>query len=383
MSRLPQHVRKIDTPAGTRYEARVNSGGRSARIQLRKRFRSASAAADWRRRTSAALADGAYTAKQSLTVKQAVEAWLAAKALRVKPTTHSAYSAALAPVVKRYGKRTVQSITKADVEGLVADLAAGKGKRKPWARTSINPMLARWRTVWAGLHAEGVVPRNVIALVEPLRRPAGQAAMKVDDSLTLEEVDTLTAAHVGHFREAFLLLALLGLRRGEIAGLRWSAVDLDPDTPKLEVRATRVATADGTIEQSSAKTATSARTLPLPARVAAVLKRTRAEQEAMRRKAGNLWQGARNGHVVALELGAPPSPRTLDVWWHASLKHAGLSPRRLHAARHTAASLLNSRGAAVPTIAAWLGHSDGGTLAMRVYVKARNDALADAAALFD
>ena len=383
MSRLPKHVRMIETPGGTRYECRVNSGARAGRIQLRKRFKTANAAGVWYTTTTAALADGTYTARQSLTVKQAVEAWLAAKQLRVKPTTYSAYSAALAPVVKRYGKRTVQSITRADVEALVADLAAGKGKCKPWARTSINPMLARWRNVWSGLHAEGVVSRNVIALVEPLRRDAGMPAMKTDDSLTIEEVETLTAAHVGHFREAFILLALLGLRRGEVAGLCWSAVDLNSETPTLTVKATRVATATGTVEQNSAKTARSSRTLPLPARVAAVLKRTRAEQEAMRRKAGNLWLGARNGHVVALELGAPPSPRTLDVWWHACLRRAGLPPRRLHAARHTAASLLNSRGAAVPTIAAWLGHSDGGTLAMRVYVKHRNDALDSAAKLFD
>ena len=103
----------------------------------------------------------------------------------------------------------------------------------------------------------------------------------------------------------------------------------------------------------------------------------------MRRAAGNLWQGARDGHVIIVEpFGKPVSPRTLDRRWEVALRRAGLAHRRLHASRHTAASLLNDRGASPSTIGAWLGHADGGNLALRVYVHSRNDALKGAAALF-
>lgn len=60
---------------------------------------------------------------------------------------------------------------------------------------------------------------------------------------------------------------------------------------------------------------------------------------------------------------------------------ANLPHRRLHASRHTAASLLSLRGAPVPMIAAWLGHADGGVLAMRVYVHTPGAALEGTAAL--
>ena len=212
----------------------------------------------------------------------------------MKQTTAEAYSAALQPVIEKYGDVRAQRITKADVEALVTELRTGSGERGVWARTSINPMLARWRKVWADLHAEGVLARNVVALVEPLRKPSGTPAMKTDDSLTEAEVNQLIAAHADsdnadvRRREPFVYLALLGLRRGEIAGLRRSAVDLDSEQPTLAVRATRLNTAVGVIEQDSAKTARSARTLPFPPHVLPILRRARHEQRQMRLAVGRL-----------------------------------------------------------------------------------------------
>ncbi|CRZ17585.1 site-specific integrase [Mycolicibacterium neworleansense] len=161
-------------------------------------------------------------------MKTACETWLAGKL--IKPTTHSAYSAALAPIIEKYSDRPVQEIVKADVEKLVVELRDGTGPRGVWARTSINPMLARWRSVWKDLQAQGILPRDVIGLVEPLRRPSGAQDLKLDDVLSEAEVEQLIDAHAVSapaadadskmVREMFVHLALLGLRRGELAGLR-------------------------------------------------------------------------------------------------------------------------------------------------------------------
>ena len=66
-----------------------------------------------------------------------------------------------------------------------------------------------------------------------------------------------------------------------------------------------------------------------------------------------------------------------------ALEHAKLAHRRLHASRHTAATLLALTGAGPEVIAAWLGHADGGVLAMRVYIKRRDQMTVTAAALLD
>jgi integrase len=388
MARLPNYVTRVDTGAGVRYEARAH-GCRAdgSRFQHKRRFKTPAEATAWYSKVTSELAQGTHTAPSDLTVKQACERWLEAKSARVKQTTAEAYTAALQPVIEKYGDVRAQRITKADVEALVTELRTGSGERGVWARTSINPMLARWRKVWADLHAEGVLARNVVALVEPLRKPSGTPPMKTDDSLTEAEVNQLIAAHADsdnadvRRREPFVHLALLGLRRGEIAGLRWSAVDLDSEQPTLAVRATRLNTAVGVIEQDSAKTARSARTLPIPPHVLPILRRARHEQRQMRLAVGGLWEGPDDGFVITGEFGKPLAPCTLTLWWKRSLTYAGLPRRRLHASRHTAASLLNLRGAPVTLIAAWLGHADGGVLAMRTYVHTRDETSVEAARL--
>lgn len=389
MARLPDYITRIEGQRRPVYEARVNSGPRGSRTQLRKRFVTIAAAKAWHAEMTGELAGGTYVATSDLTVRDACTAWLDAKCARVKPTTGAAYRAALAPVIAEYGERPVQKLNKADVERLIAALRDGTGDRAPWKRTSINPMLARWKNVWADLHAQGVLRRDVVALVEPLRKPAGESAMKIDDSLSESEVEILLAAHAEDAdeytrrREPFLHLALLGLRRAEIAGLRWGAVELDSEVPTLTIRQTRVSTAEGVIEQDSAKTASSVRTLPLPAYLVPILRRARDEQQGARRRLGTRWEGDADGHVLVGEVGAPLSPRTLNAWWTKSLADAGLPHRRLHASRHTTASLLNLRGAAVPMIAAVLGHGDGGVLAMRTYVHTPGAALAETMALLN
>lgn len=388
MARLPSFITRIDGKRGPVYEARVNAtlpGGK--RLQNRKRFATVDEAKDWHATTSASLAEGTFTPPSDLTVKEAVEAWLAAKSARVKPTTGDAYTAALAPVVDKYGTSKVQAITKHDVEALITELRTGTTERGVWKRTSINPMLARWRTVWADLHAQGVLARNVIALVEPLRKPSGEPDMKIDDSLSEAEVEQLIAAHAegadeyARRRELFVHLALLGLRRGELAGMRWSAIDLDAETPTITVQATRVPTRAGVVTQDDAKTVSSRRTLPIPPHLLPIFRRVRMEQVHARVRLGELWEGGTDWHLFCHDFGKALSPRTLNAWWTRSLSDAGLPLRRLHASRHTAASLLALRGCPVQIIAAWLGHGDGGVLAMRVYVHTPGQALGGAAAL--
>ncbi|WP_341464891.1 tyrosine-type recombinase/integrase [Gordonia paraffinivorans] len=73
------------------------------------------------------------------------------------------------------------------------------------------------------------------------------------------------------------------------------------------------------------------------------------------------------------------SPRTLDDWWRLSRERANIAPARLHDARHTCASRLLAAGVLVLAVAAWLGHADGGVLALRVYGHADGADIAAAA----
>ncbi|WP_270484920.1 tyrosine-type recombinase/integrase [Gordonia jacobaea] len=409
-------VRKVELKRGVSFEARVAVMVDGRRDFLKQRFATAAEANEWRQGELARL-KAKRTPKSSMTVKDAVEGWLASR--RINETTRAAYTAALAPVVARFGATRVQTLEAADIEKLIADLQAGRGPGgRKWARTSINPMLSKLKAVWHDLERRGIIERDAIQWVEPLRKKddedAAPGAMDVSDRLSDDEVTKLLDAHaltkelelaaavggprsdavMAVARAPFVELALLGLRRGEIAGLRWSSVDLDAGTIRVAER-TRVVVSgrqvDGVsapiIDRKRGKSRSSTRVLPLPASTLAVLRATKERQRRWRRDAvheGRSWGSGRDGHVLVHALdGRPVAPRTLDDWWTEALVYAGVQHRRLHAGRHTAASRLFAAGLSAPQVAEWLGHADRGVLALRTYSRVEGPELSAAASVFD
>lgn len=170
-------------------------------------------------------------------------------------------------------------------------------------------------------------------------------------------------------------LALLGLRRGEIAALRWSSIDLDSTPPSLTVAANRVAVSGGAAE-SDPKTEAGRRELPIPDELLPILRRARQRSREEQLAAGSKWVG--EGHVVADEFGSPYHPDTLYKYWSRTLKAAGLPHVRLHDARHSCATLMHQRGVPLAVIAAWLGHTDA-SFTLRTYAHSSPAMLAEAA----
>jgi integrase len=167
-------------------------------------------------------------------------------------------------------------------------------------------------------------------------------------------------------------LALSGLRRGEIAGLRW--VDMDLKAKTLSITNNRVMAGNRPAENDP-KSAASRRTLPLPDRLVSVLKAAKTRQAAERLALG----GASFAYVVSNEAGEPYSPAVLSRYWRDTVKAAGVRHIKLHAARHTCATLMHLQGVPVAVIAAWIGHKDA-TLTMRLYAHSQAEALKAAGA---
>jgi integrase len=175
-------------------------------------------------------------------------------------------------------------LTKAHLDQLVTDLTAGSfpGHKRPWMANSINPMLNLVSRVLADLVRQGSLARDVAALVERLKRPETKLT-----TFTEKEVRRV----LKHFENDRLgqawHLALAGLRRGEISGLRWSDVELDDDRDAgtLTIAHNRV-WVGGQVHDTDPKTERSARTLPLTPGLAKALKRAKALQAAERLRLG-------------------------------------------------------------------------------------------------
>ena len=72
----------------------------------------------------------------------------------------------------------------------------------------------------------------------------------------------------------------------------------------------------------------------------------------------------------------------LSRYWRDAVKGAGVRHIKLHAARHTCATLMHLQGVPLAVIAAWIGHKDA-SLTMRLYAHSQDDALKAAGVTLD
>lgn len=194
-----------------------------------------------------------------------------------------------------------------------------------------------------------ILERNVATLASPPRQTTAERRV-----FTVAEAKQLLTQVEGDRLAALYWVALtLGLRQGEIIGLRWQDVDLVAGTLRVQQSIQRVG---GTLHIQAPKTDRSRRTLALSE---ALVKGLQAHKDARafeRRQAGDAWQDS--GLVFTTETGEALEPRALVASFKRHLASAGLPETiRFYDMRHAAASLLLAEGAPLPAVSALLGHS--------------------------
>lgn len=162
-----------------------------------------------------------------------------------------------------------------------------------------------------------------------------------------------------------LVAAFYGFRRGEVLGLKWDAIDFEQET--ISIRRTITATkTDGVyreVEQQSAKTKSSLRTLPLVGSFKEIFMRVKEAQELNKKICGNCYNYDYDGFVFVDEMGDRMKLNYLTSEFPKFLERHGLKRMRFHDLRHSCASLLLANGVPLKHIQEWLGHSDFTTTA--------------------
>ncbi len=210
----------------------------------------------------------------------------------------------------------------------------------------------------------GLVTRNVAALVSNKpRKTAGQDVL--DHVWSADEAATFlkTAKAAGPQPAAFYTLALdTGARRGELAAVQWSDVDLPAG--KVTIRRTLLKGGKAPVFGPT-KTGT-IRTLELSAETVELLRNHKKHQAAVKMRNRQHYHDL--GLVFAKEwgdlhnradsLGLPLQVNTIgERQFGPLIKKAGVKRIKFHGLRHTVATLMLSAGVPAHVVQRRLGHA--------------------------
>lgn len=286
-----------------------------------------------------------------LTLGAFLDDWLTGHAPSLKPSTAKSYK----EVVQWYVKPRLGDTKLDDLNGLLfRSLYAGLircGSRRHGGPLSASTVGVVHRVVRKALNDAvlwRLLARSPLLGVNPPRRETSEMR-----SWNVDEARRFIDA-VEHHRLFALWVVLIstGMRRGELAGLRWTDIDLH--RAAIAVRRSRVSVAYR-VHESEPKTRSSRRVISIDERVVAVLRAHRRQQLEERLAAGPAWSDT--GYVFTSEDGSPLHPERIGVMFGRVVDSAGLPRIRLHDLRHTSASLMLSAGVHPKVVSERLGHS--------------------------
>jgi len=277
---------------------------------------------------------GAHPAPAKETVSTFLDTWLEGTRSSLRPRTYVSYS----QIVRDHLKPTLGRIPLArlqphQVQQLYSHLISS-GRAPKTVRNvhvTLHRALAqaqRWR----------LVPTNVADLIDPPR--LSRREMK---ALSPEQArQVLDVARDDDLAALWTVALTTGLRQGELLALRWPDVDLDRRSLRVVASLIRVVgQAPQLVEPKSRR---SRRQVELSRAAVDALRKHRAKDPSI-------------GFVFARPDGRPLSVTTTWKRWRALLERAEVPPMAFHGARHTAATLLLSRGVHPKIVSEMLGHS--------------------------
>jgi len=309
--------------------------------------------------------NGSIPGASKILLKDYLMPWLEnMHSLQISDTTLTRYRGlATNYVIPALGETQLGKVSKREITSLMTSMVM----EQKGART-INQTLALISAMYKSAVNNEIVETNPAKGIKKIEERSKQ----INPLTELEVIKLLDAAH-GTFMETRLQIAFMGLRQGEALGLRWSDIDFTNKLINVSYQSQKV---KGVRKLVKLKSATSHRKVMLSDSTIESLKRHKVIINRMRLKAGNSWEEM--DLVFPNVKGGLQQPKLDYVRWKDALANSGISPRSLHNARHTAGTLLYSKGEGIETIRRLLGHSSV-NLTSKTYVHNAEAPLREAA----
>lgn len=308
--------------------------------------------------TLSRLGDGSYAAPSKVTLSEYLrDEWLPTVEGTLRPQSYATYASLVrTQIIPRLGHRRLQALTGGHLNALYRELeqAGLSAATRRLTHAVIHRALkdaVRW----------GKLVRNPASMADPPAKGRSRA-------------QAWTARELGRFLEhvtadrlfaLWRLAATTGMRRGELAGLTWRALDVDGARLSVE----RQLLASGSY--GPPKSSRSRRTIALDPETVAALEHHRETQLLERDFAGDAYEDS--DLVFADELGRPLRPQWLTERFGRLRKAAGIPTGTLHVLRHTAATLALTNGIPVHIVAARLGDDPNTVLGTYAHLLPQSD----------
>lgn len=239
-------------------------------------------------------------------------------------------------------------------------LTKGKNKGKLVSKSTVNHYYKNINKALNDAVKVGIIPYNPNAstIVEP---PDEYIASYYTEDECMELLEKVKGTPL----ELIVNIATYyGLRRSEVIGLKWDAIDFTSNRITIKHKVTQ-ATVDKKrvlVKKNKLKNTTSYRSLPLVDDVRDLLLKEKERQSKNKKLYGNTYKNKEN-YICVYDDGEIMKPDTITRKFPDFLEKNNMEEIRLHDLRHTCASLLLANGVSMKEIQEWLGHSSYNTTA--------------------
>ena len=278
---------------------------------------------------------------------------------KIDDTTYQGYAQKIKGYIYTYFSETGLMLEDTKASDIVAfyDYLFEKGLKS----SSVSLYHSNLRKALKDAVIRGKIPFNPMEKVEKPKREQYIASYYQQDELnTLLEV-----IEDDPMKIVIIIAAFYGLRRSEVLGLKWSAIDFENNTLTVMNKVVKVlsskdddiTTKTKTIAKKKTKNKSSYRTLPLIDDVKKALLQLKKEQKDNKILCGNSYNTDYEDYICVDKMGNLFKPDYVSHHFKEILENKGLRKIRFHDLRHSCATLQLARGVPLDKIQVWLGHS--------------------------
>lgn len=289
-------------------------------------------------------AQGKLVPTEPDTLSERTKRFIDYKALSLGETTIAGYRNIYKNHIEPYFKnKRIQEVTPQDLKSYITHLA----KKKGLSNNSIRKHIDLLNQVFKEAFREEIITANPLARMDPIKKDRVEKKFFKPEEL----LEVLESVRGTQLEVPVFLASYLGLRRGEVLGLKWADVDLENRV--VHIANTRTMTGSKLVEKDP-KTEKSRRSVVIPEALYQVLVKEKARKFVHHDPGKPVPSKI---YVAVMEDGRPINPNYLSGMFTEHIQKHKFKDVTFHGLRHTYASIANNAGAPMQEISASLGHA--------------------------